>query len=102
MGSFKPTLMVVSYNWSIGKTFSEVCALTDIFEGSIIRAMRRLDEFLNQMHMASVAIGNEGLANKFTEASESIHRDIIFAASLYIDQDELKDDEEDEEEEEED
>ena len=32
-----------------GATFSEICDMTDIFEGSIIRAARRLDEFLNQV-----------------------------------------------------
>lgn len=32
-----------------GASFSEICEMTDIFEGSIIRAARRLDEFLNQV-----------------------------------------------------
>lgn len=32
-----------------GATFADVIQMTDIFEGSIIRAARRLDEFLNQV-----------------------------------------------------
>lgn len=32
-----------------GANFSEVIQMTDIFEGSIIRLARRLDEFLNQV-----------------------------------------------------
>lgn len=32
-----------------GSTFAEVIEMTDIFEGSIIRHARRLDEFLNQV-----------------------------------------------------
>ena len=32
-----------------GATFAEVIQMTDIFEGSIIRSARRLDEFLNQV-----------------------------------------------------
>lgn len=32
-----------------GATFADVMQMTDIFEGSIIRAARRLDEFLNQV-----------------------------------------------------
>lgn len=32
-----------------GATFEEVTQMTDIFEGSIIRSARRLDEFLNQV-----------------------------------------------------
>ena len=38
-----------------GKSFVEVCDSTDIFEGSIIRAARRLDELLNE-----VGAGDEG------------------------------------------
>jgi hypothetical protein len=32
-----------------GATFAEVMEMTDIFEGSVIRLARRLDEFLNQV-----------------------------------------------------
>jgi ATP-dependent RNA helicase DOB1 len=38
-----------------GATFSEICDMTDIFEGSIIRAARRLDEFLNQVYLTRVS-----------------------------------------------
>ncbi|XP_076898325.1 DExH-box ATP-dependent RNA helicase DExH10-like [Bidens hawaiensis] len=44
----RPFLMDVIYCWSKGASFSEVTQMTDIFEGSIIRLARRLDEFLNQ------------------------------------------------------
>ncbi|GJW54577.1 DExH-box ATP-dependent RNA helicase DExH10 [Tanacetum coccineum] len=44
----RPFLMDVIYCWSKGASFSEVIQMTDIFEGSIIRLARRLDEFLNQ------------------------------------------------------
>jgi ATP-dependent RNA helicase DOB1 len=67
-----------------GATFSEICDMTDIFEGSIIRAARRLDEFLNQLRSAAQAIGNPDLENKFLLGSESIRRGIIFANSLYL------------------
>ncbi|KAF6163824.1 hypothetical protein GIB67_016164 [Kingdonia uniflora] len=40
--------MDVIYCWSKGARFAEVIEMTDIFEGSIIRLSRRLDEFLNQ------------------------------------------------------
>jgi ATP-dependent RNA helicase DOB1 len=82
--SFKPTLMNVTYHWSKGTSFSDICDMTDVFEGSIIRAMRRLNELLGQMENAASAIGDEDLAKKFGEASASIQRGIIFAASLYI------------------
>ena len=36
--------------FSQGANFADVIQMTDIFEGSIIRSARRLDEFLNQVH----------------------------------------------------
>jgi ATP-dependent RNA helicase DOB1 len=81
--SFKPFLMDVIYNWSKGSKFSEICEMTDIFEGSIIRAIRRLDEFLNQLRVAET-IGNPDLEKKFADGSQSIRRGIIFANSLYL------------------
>jgi len=82
--SFKPTLVNVVYSWSKGSKFSDICEMTDVFEGSIIRVMRRLNELLNQIKEASAAIGDEDLAEKFSRASESIQRGIVFANSLYI------------------
>lgn len=82
--SFKPTLMDVIYAWSKGASFSQLCKMTDVFEGSIIRCMRRLEELLRQMIQASKVIGNTDLENKFAEADKLIKRDIGFAASLYL------------------
>ncbi|CAM6102427.1 unnamed protein product [Calypogeia fissa] len=82
--SFKPSLMDVMYSWSKGSKFADICELTDIFEGSIIRAARRLDEFLNQLRVAAQAIGDSDLEKKFEAGSESIRRGIVFANSLYL------------------
>ena len=48
-----------------GAAFSHICKMTDVFEGSIIRCMRRLEELLRQMCQAAKAIGNTELENKF-------------------------------------
>ncbi|GAB6028830.1 Exosome RNA helicase MTR4 [Chamberlinius hualienensis] len=82
--SFRPHLMEVVHAWCNGITFAEVCKMTKVFEGSIIRCMRRLEELLRQMCQASKAIGNTDLENKFSEAIKLLKRDIVFAASLYI------------------
>ncbi|XP_013779377.1 superkiller viralicidic activity 2-like 2 [Limulus polyphemus] len=82
--SFRPHLMDVIHAWSNGATFAQICKMTDVFEGSIIRCMRRLEELLRQMCQASKAIGNTELENKFAEAIKLIKRDIVFAASLYL------------------
>lgn len=81
---FRPNLMDVVYSWSKGATFAQLCKMTDAFEGSIIRCMRRLEELLRQMCQAAKVIGNTDLENKFSEADKAIKRDIVFAASLYL------------------
>ncbi|KAK4414903.1 DExH-box ATP-dependent RNA helicase DExH10 [Sesamum alatum] len=82
--SVRPYLMDVIYCWSRGASFAEVIEMTDIFEGSIIRLARRLDEFLNQLKGAAHAVGEGGLEDKFAAASESLRRGIMFANSLYL------------------
>lgn len=81
---FRPELMDVVYAWCKGAKFAKVCRMTDIFEGSIIRCMRRLEELLRQMAQAAKSIGNVELEAKFTEGIVKLKRDIVFANSLYL------------------
>uniref|UniRef100_A0A8C2SP95 Exosome RNA helicase MTR4 n=1 Tax=Coturnix japonica TaxID=93934 RepID=A0A8C2SP95_COTJA len=67
LNSFRPNLMDVVYTWANGASFAHICKMTDVFEGSIIRCMRRLEELLRQMCQAAKAIGNTELENKFAE-----------------------------------
>lgn len=82
--SFRTELMQIAYAWCDGAKFSEIMQLTEVYEGSIIRVMRRLEELLRQLCMASKAIGNTELENKFATGITKIKRDIIFASSLYL------------------
>ncbi|XP_020090364.1 DExH-box ATP-dependent RNA helicase DExH10 [Ananas comosus] len=82
--TIRPYLMDVIYCWSKGASFAEVIEMTDIFEGSIIRLARRLDEFLNQLRAAAHAVGETNLEEKFAAGSESLRRGIMFANSLYL------------------
>ncbi|KAJ1969714.1 ATP-dependent RNA helicase mtr4 [Dispira parvispora] len=82
--SFNSDLMDVVFAWCQGAKFSQICKMTTVFEGSIIRAFRRLEELLRQMSAASKSIGNTELENKFADGIVKIKRDIIFAASLYL------------------
>ena len=84
LARFSPTLMEVVYAWCKGAKFSEVMKLTDVFEGTIIRCMRRLEELLRQLGNASKAVGSEELEAKFLRGIELLKRDIVFAASLYL------------------
>jgi ATP-dependent RNA helicase DOB1 len=55
-----------------------------IFEGSLVRALRRLHELLLQLKGACDLIGDLDLALRFEVASGKLHRDVVFAASLYL------------------
>lgn len=84
--SFKVELMNIVMEWCKGKSFAHLCTLTDVFEGSIIRAFRRLQELLRQMSSAANAIGNNDLKEKFDKALELVDRpnSVISCQSLYL------------------
>jgi len=82
--TFKPFMMDVVHEWCKGASFSQICKMTDVFEGSIIRCMRRLEELLRQMVQAAKNIGNTELENRFASSIKLLKRDIVFAASLYL------------------
>ena len=84
--SFAPTLMDVVYSWAVGKTFVECLAKTDLFEGSVIRAIRRLHELLANLCLAAKAVGDPELDALFEAAGDALRRGIVFSNSLYIDE----------------
>ena len=47
--------------WCKGGTFAAIVDLTDVYEGSIIRAMRRLEELLRDMCHAAKGPGKNCL-----------------------------------------
>ncbi|WVF70153.1 hypothetical protein IAT40_004941 [Kwoniella sp. CBS 6097] len=72
--SFKVEMMDAVMQWCKGAKFSDICNLTDIFEGSIIRCFRRLQELIRQMGQAAHAIGNTELEEKFAKSMELLER----------------------------
>jgi ATP-dependent RNA helicase DOB1 len=58
--------------------------MTDVYEGSLIRVFRRLEELLRQMSEAAKVMGSEELQKKFEEALGKVRRDIVAAQSLYL------------------
>jgi superfamily II RNA helicase len=58
--------------------------MTDVYEGSLIRVFRRLEEALRQMAQAAKVMGSEDLESKFEEALGKVRRDIVAAQSLYL------------------
>lgn len=82
--SFKTELMEVVYQWAKGASFAQICKMTDIYEGSLIRVFRRLEELIRQLVVAAQRIGNEELEEKMEASSKLISRDLVSAGSLYL------------------
>ncbi|KAE9591144.1 hypothetical protein Lal_00039818 [Lupinus albus] len=77
-------LVEVVYEWAKGTPFAEICELTDVPEGLIVRTIVRLDETCREFKNAAAIMGNSALCKKMEIASNAIKRDIVFAASLYV------------------
>uniref|UniRef100_A0A6T7WV57 ATP-dependent RNA helicase Ski2/MTR4 C-terminal domain-containing protein n=1 Tax=Pyramimonas obovata TaxID=1411642 RepID=A0A6T7WV57_9CHLO len=77
-------LTEVVYEWAKGTPFADICMLTDVPEGSIVRTIVRLDEMCREVKDAARLMGDSTLFLKMQTASELIKRDIVFSASLYV------------------
>ncbi|CAO2044621.1 unnamed protein product [Urochloa humidicola] len=77
-------LVEVVYEWAKGTPFADICELTDVSEGLIVRTIVRLDETCREFRNAASIMGNSALFKKMEVASNAIKRDIVFAASLYV------------------
>ena len=77
-------MMHVVYEWSRGVPFSNICELTMVEEGTIVRCITRLDETCREVRNIARIIGDPSLYHKMEEASNLIKRDIVFATSLYL------------------
>lgn len=84
VASFNPFMMEVLHAWVNGARFADITKMTDVFEGTIIRVIRRLEELLRQFASAAKSVGNTELEQKFLKSIEKLKRDIVFAASLYL------------------
>ena len=83
-GLLKFGLVQVVYEWALGVPFCNICELTMIQEGSIVRCITRLDELCREVRNCARVAGNPALYQKMEAASAAIKRDIVFASSLYV------------------
>merc|ERR1712151_100509 len=84
VGKLKPQLMDVVLGWLEGKRFYEIMNQCNLYEGSVVRVIRRLEELVRELATAAKQIGNQELEKKLTEGRSRLKRGIIFAASLYL------------------
>lgn len=64
------------------QSFSHITELTDVQEGTIVRAITRLDETCREVRDAARIVGNADLFTKMEQCQLKIRRDIVFCASL--------------------
>ncbi|UZJ57277.1 hypothetical protein CBS101457_006597 [Exobasidium rhododendri] len=82
--SLKTHMIPVAHAWAKGMPFAEICTMTDIAEGTIVRVITRLDESCKELRDAARVIGDADLWSKMESCMELIRRDVIFAGSLYF------------------
>lgn len=105
--NFHTGLAEFVYYWCQGMTFAEVLqkltgptlnvaeaatvardgppiSTFEVEEGTIVRAVMRLDEFCQEIDRASTVIGDPELSPLMQKTSKALRRDIIFCGSLYI------------------
>lgn len=79
-----PQLMEIVLKWMNGCKFADLGISEDLFEGSVVRAIRRLEELLRQLACATKSIGEQDLERRFVQCLPKMRRGIIFSASLYL------------------
>ncbi|CRG93601.1 ATP-dependent RNA helicase, putative [Plasmodium gallinaceum] len=84
LDKFKSAIMPIVLLWARGHSFMEILTDSQIYEGSIIRTLRRLDELLRQMICAFRGINNDNMCEILTAATKKLRRGIPFSPSLYL------------------
>ena len=87
VGKFRPELMDMARRWMDGAPFSEIMRMANgerkMYEGSIVRAFRRVQEFLRFLAAGARVVGETELEAKFEAAADKMIRDIVFCDSLF-------------------
>ena len=81
--NFKSDFIIPVYKWANGENFEE-CLDKNIYEGSLVRVIRRLDEYIKNLIECVNIIGNINLKEKLEVGSKNIKRGMPFAGSLYL------------------
>lgn len=85
VAQFNVGLIEVVYEWASATPFAEICQLTTVLEGSIVRCITRTHETCKELRNAARVLGNQALEEQMTKAQALIERDVIFCNSLYYD-----------------
>ena len=67
-------LCSVAFEWASGLQFVDVCQMTEVMEGSIVRCITRLDEMCRMVRNGALVVGDTALYEKMERASAAIKR----------------------------
>merc|ERR1719487_2360948 len=81
---FSPKLMDVINLWCKGSTFAEIIKLTNMFEGELVRNIKRCEEILKQIVDAIKSVGNSNLVKLMKNSLKLLCKGLCFTTSLYI------------------
>lgn len=76
--------METVFRWMSGCKFADLGIPSDLFEGSVVRSIKRLEELLRQLACAAKSMGDQKLEERFFNCIKIIKRGIIFSASLFF------------------
>jgi len=86
LAAIKSDLIPLVYAWTSRPAikFRELVSMSDLFEGTLTRLFRRLDEMIQQLLKSAQTIGERNLHDRLAEGQKLLKKGIIFAGSLYI------------------
>ena len=77
--------MIPMYKWINGVSFADLIKeFYSLYEGSLIRVIRRVEEFSKNFQTSAQNIGDNNLQNKLEQMENKIKRGLPFTASLYL------------------
>lgn len=80
-----PSMFSIIEMWYEGKSFMDITKKSEMYEGTIIRNIKRLYELTKSVIQCCESLGNKELMQKLDEAATKLYRGIAFTGSLYID-----------------
>lgn len=83
--SFNDNYMMPMYKWISGVEFNKLIReYYTLYEGNLIRIIRRVEEFTKNFETSVEHVGDNNLKKKLEEMQEKIKRGLPFASSLYL------------------
>ena len=77
--------MMPMYKWISGVEFNKLIReYITLYEGNLIRIIRRIEEFTKNFEASVEHVGDNNLKQKLEEMQVKIKRGLPFASSLYL------------------